>query len=89
MREGGDNDAARIDFISRRILGRTFTAEERPLVEKSLASLAAYYRDHADDAKQVIAFGESKPDAALDPGTLAGWTMLSNELLNLDEALNK
>ncbi len=87
--KGGDNDAARIDFMSRRILGRTFTAEERPLVEKSLASLAAYYRDHAEDARQVITFGESKPDAALDPGTLAGWTMLSNELLNLDEALNK
>jgi hypothetical protein len=89
LREGGDSDAARIEYMARRILGRTFTDQERPVVEKSLVTLTAYYRDHADDAKQVITFGESKPDAGLDPSTLAGWTMLSNELLNLDEALNK
>ncbi|HVU88913.1 MAG TPA: DUF1553 domain-containing protein [Pirellulales bacterium] len=89
LREGGDSDAARIDFMARRILSRTFTDQERPVVEKSLAALTAYYRDHVDDAKQVITFGESKPDAGLDPSTLAGWTMLSNELLNLDETLNK
>jgi hypothetical protein len=89
LRDGGDSDVTRIDYMSRRILGRTFTAEERPLVEKSLASLTAYYRDHADDAQQLVTFGESKPDAGLDVRTLAGWTMLSNELLNLDEVLNK
>jgi hypothetical protein len=33
--------------------------------------------------------GESKPDAKLDPSTLAAWTMLANELFNLDEVLNK
>ena len=33
--------------------------------------------------------GESKADPALDPATLAAWTMLANELMNLDEVLNK
>jgi hypothetical protein len=33
--------------------------------------------------------GESKPDATLEPATLAAWTMMVNELLNLDEVLNK
>jgi hypothetical protein len=33
--------------------------------------------------------GDSKADASLDVPTLAGWTMLANELLNLDEVLNK
>ena len=33
--------------------------------------------------------GESKPDATLDASTLAGWTMLVNQLMNLDEVLNK
>ena len=33
--------------------------------------------------------GEAKSDAALDPPTLAAWTMLTNELMNLDEVLNK
>ena len=33
--------------------------------------------------------GESKPDESLDATQLAAWTMLVNELLNLDEVLNK
>jgi hypothetical protein len=89
LKEGGDSDAARIDFVARRLLARPLTDQERPLVEKSLAELTAYYREHADDAKSLVAVGESKADAALDVGALAGWTMLANELLNLDEVLNK
>jgi hypothetical protein len=87
--EGGDNDAARVDFIARRLLARPLADKERPIVEKSLASLLDYYRQHADDAKQVITVGASKPNAALDAQTLASWTMLTNEIMNLDEVLNK
>ena len=43
----------------------------------------------ADGAKKLIAFGESKPDAKLDAIELATWTMLANELFNLDEVLTK
>jgi hypothetical protein len=89
LREGGETDQKRIDFIARRLLARPFTAQEQPVVEQSLAGLLAYYRQHADDAQKLITVGESKPDAALDAPTLAGWTMLTNELLNLDEVLNK
>jgi hypothetical protein len=42
-----------------------------------------------DDAQKLIAEGESKADPKLEPATLAAWTMLANELMNLDEALNK
>ena len=35
------------------------------------------------------AVGESKADTAMDATTLAAWTMLANELMNLDEVLNK
>ena len=44
---------------------------------------------HEDDAKKVIAIGESKPEEKLPPTQLAAWTMATNELLNLDEVLNK
>nr|WP_256199300.1 DUF1553 domain-containing protein [Verrucomicrobium spinosum] len=30
-----------------------------------------------------------KPDPALDPTALAAWTMLCNQMMNLDEVLNK
>ena len=39
--------------------------------------------------KKLLAVGESKADATLDAATLAAWTMLANELMNLDEVLNK
>ncbi len=89
LREGGEADAARIDFIARRLLARPLSDEERGVVEPSLVALMAHYRGHVDEAKELIAVGESKPDDKLDVPTLAGWTMLVNELLNLDEALNK
>jgi hypothetical protein len=58
-------------------------------VRKSLDDLLAYYKDHGDDAKALITYGESKPDERFQPAELAAWTMLANQLLNLDEVLNK
>jgi hypothetical protein len=85
---GGETDESRIEFIAERLLARPFTADEMPIVKQSLADLVAWYKDHPDDAKQVIAVGDSKPRAA-DPILLASWTMLTNELMNLDEVLCK
>lgn len=85
---GGETDESRIEFIAERLLARPFTAEEVAVVKQSLADLVAWYKDHPDDAKQVIAVGDSKPRAA-DPVLLASWTMLTNELMNLDEVLCK
>jgi predicted DNA-binding protein len=79
----------RIDFLARRLLARPFRAEEMAAVQASLKELEDYYKAHADDAKQLIAVGEAKADSTNDPATLATWTMLANELLNLDEVLNK
>jgi hypothetical protein len=88
-RESPGNDDERLDFIAQRLLARPFRAEELPIVKSSLAELSAYYTANAEDAKQLIAVGESKADPALDPAQLATWTMLVNELMNLDEVLNK
>jgi hypothetical protein len=37
----------------------------------------------------VIAVGETQPSAEFAAAELASWTMLCNQLLNLDEVLNK
>jgi hypothetical protein len=68
---------------------RPLLSDERVLVETSLKDLLDYYTTHADDAKKLIAVGESKADQTIDAPTLAAWTMLVNEMLNLDEVLNK
>jgi len=89
LKEAGEDEAARLGFISERVLARPLTEEELSIVRGSLGTLVTHYREHVEDAKKLIETGDSQPDAELDPATLAGWTMLTNELLNLDEVLNK
>ena len=89
LKEGGESFESRADFLARRIIARPLRAEEITLVRGSFDELTAYYKDHAEDATRVITVGESKPDASLAPAELAAWTMLANELMNLDEVLVK
>ncbi len=89
LNAGATNTEGRVDFIARRLLARSLAADESALIEASLKDLSDYYVAHAEEAKKLIAVGESKADPAVDASTLAAWTMLVNELLNLDEVLNK
>ncbi len=83
------DDAHRIDLIAHRILARAFSAKENEVVGGILKRLRTGYQGKADEAKALVAVGESKPDPQFDPVELASWTMLVNGLFNLDEALNK
>jgi hypothetical protein len=87
--KAGKTDAERIDFIAKRILSRSFNAEELKIVEASLAELRKEFTAKKDDAKKLISYGESKADATLDVSELAAFTMLTNQLMNLDEVLCK
>jgi hypothetical protein len=89
LKEGGQETTSQLNFIAERLLARPFRANELATVEASLKEIESFYRSHLDDAKKLIAVGEMKADATLDPATLASWAMLTNELLNLDEVLNK
>jgi len=89
LKEGGSTDAARLDFLARRLLARPWRDEELPIVQSSLADLLAFYHAHEENAKRLVAVGESKPDPSIPAPLLAGWTMLANQLMNLDEVLNK
>lgn len=79
----------RLEFISQRLISRSFRAEEQQVIKSSLAGLEDYYKAHPEEAAKVIAIGESKANEKLDVSELAAWTMLMNELMNLDEVLCK
>jgi hypothetical protein len=81
--------AERLDFLAKRILLRPLDAAEKAVLTHNHGRLLAHYRMREDDAKALIAVGERKADPALAPAELAALTMLGNELLNLDEVLNK
>jgi hypothetical protein len=89
LKRAGKQPDCGLDVLARRLLARPLQAEETRVVQASLDRLLAYYKAHPDDAKKLVAVGESKADPTLDPATLAGWTMLANQLFNLDEVLNK
>jgi hypothetical protein len=76
-------------FIAERILCRPLTAKEKPIIEASLADLRKHYTANATDAEALLKVGESPVDAKLAKPELAAWTMLTNQLFNLDEVLNK
>ena len=78
-----------MDFIARRLLARPLNATERIITETSLEELKAHYDKNPKEARELINFGESKPDPSLNTSQLAAWTMLANQMLNLDEVLNK
>ncbi len=83
------DDAGRLDFVARRLLARPFRPEEAAIVTASLAGLTKHYQAAQADAKKLLAVGDAPSDGTLDPATLAAWTMLVNELMNLDEVLCK
>jgi hypothetical protein len=89
LQEGGAKDDMRIDFMAQRLLCRPLRAEEMNVVQTNLKDLLAYYKANAEDAKKLLTVGEAKVDPQLDACTLAAWTMLANEMMNLDEVLNK
>jgi len=79
----------RLQRLGLRLLAREFDSDETSLILASLSDLRTYYRQHPDAVRELLSVGESKSDPALEPTTLAAWTMLANELMNLDEVLNK
>ncbi len=89
IREGGTSDATRIGYLAERLLARPLRAEEMTVAQQTLDRLREHYRSAPQQAAQLLAVGQAPLDSALEPGSLAGWTMLTNTLMNLDETLNK
>jgi hypothetical protein len=87
--EAGGDDAARFNFLALHLLARPFRDKEMEVVQRSLNDLLAYYRAQPKNAEKLIGVGESRPVSTMEAPTLAAWTMLTNQLMNLDEVLNK
>ena len=88
LREGG-GAGQRFDFMARRLLARPLTAREREVVRAAHRDYLAYYDATPREAKKLVAVGESPADKKLNPAELAAMTMVANQLMNLDEVLNK
>jgi hypothetical protein len=86
---GGPLDETRVQFMAERVLSRPLRAEELQIALGSLRDLRDWYGQNQAAARELVAYGASPADPSLPPAELAAWTMLGNELLNLDESLCK
>jgi hypothetical protein len=79
----------RVNFLAERLLARRLRPKELMIVQASLEKFQKHYAASEEDAKKLIDVGDSSVEAAASPAELAAWTMVANQLMNLDEVLNK
>ena len=89
LQSSSGEDSVALDYIARRALCRPLRPDETNILQACLADHMTHYKANLADAKALIKVGESMADPTLDPRKLAAWTMLCNQVLNLDEVLNK
>ncbi len=84
-----ESTEGRIAFAYRTVLARSPSAHETAVVSKALVRQKELFAARPEEAKKAIRAGESAPNEKLDPVELAGWTLVANLLLNLDETVNR
>jgi hypothetical protein len=80
---------SRLEWVVERLLARNFNETETDITRRSFDELLKFYQSHSGEAKQLVEVGELPTDKKLSIAELAAWTMTVNQLLNLDETLNK
>ncbi|MBL9135834.1 MAG: DUF1553 domain-containing protein [Verrucomicrobiales bacterium] len=88
LRRTGDPDGA-LSEIAARVLGRPLQPEEWGEVHATLDRMRRFYESQPSQADQLLAVGDSPVDTSTPRSQLAALTLVANQLLNLDEALNK
>ena len=83
------NEDEAIDEMATRLLTRSLTSKEKAVVKDTLAKMRAFYEQQPEVAKEFLAVGESDSAESVPAPQLAAMTMVANQLMNLDEALNK
>ena len=87
--KSGEAPANWIADMAMLVLTRPLKPQESRILMGSFQKLQSHYASHRTDARAVIDIGESTADTTLDRVALAALTMIGNQLLNLDEAVNK
>jgi hypothetical protein len=83
------NSQERMDFIAETLLSRPLEAKQISMLTLSKDRFEEHYKQHPDEAREILTNGAAPADATLDPIEVATWTMVASQLFNLDETLNK
>jgi len=89
LKNGGRTGLERLDYMARQLIARPLTAKERKIVDEGFDYFLAHYEQSPRATEILLNVGEARADLSLDRPTLAAYTMVANQLMNLDEVLNK
>ena len=89
LAEGGATAEERIAWGFRRATSRRPDPTELKVLTSGVEQRLVQFRQNTESAKQLLAFGESKPLATLDPAELAAYSVAANVILNLDEVITR
>ncbi len=89
FQQAGEQFNERVQWIAEQLVSRSFRDDELAVIRNSYEQLSAHYQSHVEEAKELVAVGKSPTDESIPVAELAAWTMTVNQLMNLDEVLNK
>jgi hypothetical protein len=89
IKSAGTNSGNRVRFAFRRLAAREPDRQELKLLEQLLREQKEMFASEPERASKLIAVGDRKRDAALDPVDLAAMTALTQAILNLDATVWK
>ncbi len=86
---GGRKEEESIQFMAERVLSRSLSGKELGIVKGTLREALNYYNSDHSASTNLLSVGDARlPEKASVP-QLAAMTMVANQLMNLDETLNK
>lgn len=77
------------NYMASRLLARPLDKKELDVLNKSYKDFLAYYSSAPADPSKLLSVGEKPADLKLPKPKFAAMTMVANEMMNLDEVLNK
>ncbi len=89
IKEGGSTPEQRISWAFRRATSRAPSADEVAILKKGLQNRLTAFQAAPDSAKQFLATGAHKPDAALNPAELAAYGVTASVILNMNEVVTR
>ncbi len=89
IHEAGPNPEQRVNRMSEILLAHDPPAPMAAALEASLQKLQSHYQKDPKAAHDLLQVGEKKRNASIPEPELAAWTMVANEMLNLDQTINK
>ncbi len=85
LKQNPESDEQAVAELYRRAIARPIDAARVTLLEETLALFRQHFKEHSDEASELLAIGEAKADKSLDATEHAAMTAVAHVILNTDE----